>query len=433
MRVCVLSDGYPPWEHGGAQKIAAQLARGYRQRGHRVSVVTTVTDQNEVGRSTVDGVEVHRVYSPKPRALLPHLTVYNPYVVRPCRRLFDQIDPAVVHAHNCHWLSNGALRAAADGRPVVKTYHDAGTVAYGDFDDFVERTPVGESRVPREAYEVSHEQQASEQGRRYNSLRNQSNRTTLWDCVDAGVAVSRELRRALTANDVPCQRVIRNGVRAEYWSEGDGDEFRRRQGLGDARIVLFGGRTSEAKGGRHLARAVAQLGDDVADSVRLVVTGGEEFAEEMREEMGPRGDRLAATGWVEPEAYRDAVDAATVVASPSVFLDPFPTVNLEAFAASTPVVTTRFGGGRELVDHGENGFVVDPRDGGALTDALETLVGNLKTAAAFGNAGHRKVVEEFRVEQRVDAYLELLDAVRKRHSGLPEALGGDSSSPSTGQ
>ena len=61
MRIALFSDGYPPWARGGAQKIAAQLAAGYRERGHEVAVVTAVTEPSAAGRATAAGVEVRKL------------------------------------------------------------------------------------------------------------------------------------------------------------------------------------------------------------------------------------------------------------------------------------------------------------------------------------------------------------------------------------
>lgn len=411
MHIGVLSDGYPPWERGGAQKIAAQLAHAYHTRDHRVSVITTVTDRREVGRSLIDGVDISRIYSPKPRPLLPYLTVHNPFTVPACRRVLDELSPDVVHAHNTHWLSNRVLRAAADGRPVVKTYHDAGTVAHGDFDRFVGRVPIGRGPVPRRVYAVSAVRQAAKHGLRYNPIRNRSNRRVHERYVDVGVAVSRELRRALAVNGIPCHHVIRNGVNIGRWDATDGDTFCSQYGLNGGEIILFGGRTSYTKGGYHLAKAFARVTEAVENPVWLVVTGDAEYVPVMRRAAASAGAAIVATGWLDPVEYRNALDAAAVLACPSMFLDPFPTGILEAFATATPVVASRFGGADELVDHGENGFIVDPRDVRTLAETLRRLLRDPALSSTMGRDGRTKVTHEFTLERCVDAYLDLLTTV----------------------
>lgn len=413
MHICVFSDGYPPWERGGAQKVAAQLAEGYRRRGHEVSVITTVADRAETGRTLMTGIDVHRLFTPQWDALLPYLSIHNPFVVGPCARLLDRLDLDVVHAHNVHWLSKASLNRAADQVPVVKTFHDAGTVSYGELTGFVEGDrPSGAEPIPAETYRVSPWRQLREQKLRYFPLRNRLNRRYLDRHVDVGVAVSHELRRALEANGIPCHATIHNGIDTERATRMDGDEaaFRRAHGLGDARIVLFGGRTGYNKGGAHLAGAFARLAAEVED-VALVVTGDDDYAERMREIAAPYGDRIVTTGWLSRATLDAAFRAATVVATPSIHLDPFPTVNLEAFARATPVVTTRFGGATELVTHGENGFVVDPFEIGALADALRTLIENPAVAAAYGTAGWETVERNFTLEGTIDAYADLVESV----------------------
>lgn len=144
MQITVLSDGFPPWDRGGEQKIAARLAEGYAERGHEVG---GVTDRWEAGWATANGAAVRTLWTPKPRSILPYLT-FNPFVVRSVERALDAFGPDVAHAHNVHYLSNAAVRAATNHGPVVKTYHDAGTVSYGERATWTTRRRVGPSRPP---------------------------------------------------------------------------------------------------------------------------------------------------------------------------------------------------------------------------------------------------------------------------------------------
>ena len=424
MHICLLSDGYPPWERGGAQKIAAQLAAGYADRGHEVAVVTTVTDRANVGRDVVDGVTVHRLYTPRPHRLLPYLTLHNPFVAGACGSILDDVDPDVVHAHNVHWLSNASLRAAARHAPVVKTYHDAGTFAYGEFTALVEETPVS-GAIPQGAYQASARRQAREQGLRYFPPRNALNRRALNRHVDVGVAVSDALRRALEANSMPCHRTVHNGVGVtagqtttggavdieQAADAGDEAALRSAYGLGNEPFVLFGGRTGPTKGCEELGEAFGEVCRQVDDEVHLLVTGDTSSVGRLRAHAAPHGDRVVTTGWIPRAELQTAFEAARVVATPSIHLDPFPTVNLEAFAAGTPVVTTQFGGADELVDDGVDGIVVDPREIDALANGLRRLLADPELAGNYGAAGRQKVAERFTVERQVEEYLDVLASV----------------------
>ncbi|HEX2568898.1 MAG TPA: glycosyltransferase, partial [Polyangia bacterium] len=64
----------------------------------------------------------------------------------------------------------------------------------------------------------------------------------------------------------------------------------------------------------------------------------------------------------------------------------FPNAVMEGMAASLPVVVTAVGGCPELVAHGENGFVVPPREPPALAEAIERILFGMgrKAARAMG-------------------------------------------------
>ena len=90
-------------------------------------------------------------------------------------------------------------------------------------------------------------------------------------------------------------------------------------------------------------------------------------------------------------AYR----AASAVLVPSIYPDPFPTVNLEAMALGRPVVGTRFGGTPEVVEEGRTGFIVDPRDAEATARALTSLLADPEAADRMGRAGRERIAREF--------------------------------------
>lgn len=124
-------------------------------------------------------------------------------------------------------------------------------------------------------------------------------------------------------------------------------------------------------------------------------------------DYGPFKSRLlVGKMWFLVDANRWLVVA--VLATPSVCLDPFPTINLEAFACATPVVTTKFGGAKELVSNGENGYVVNPLDVNEFASAIQALVTNPGRAAEFGAAGRRRAESKFEISDMTDRNLAVL-------------------------
>jgi len=85
---------------------------------------------------------------------------------------------------------------------------------------------------------------------------------------------------------------------------------------------------------------------------------------------------------------------AGVFACPSLY-EPLGIVNLEAMACETAVVASRVGGIPEVVADGVTGLLVPPDDPASLADALNALVRDPGRAAAMGQAGRERALNEF--------------------------------------
>jgi glycosyltransferase involved in cell wall biosynthesis len=81
--------------------------------------------------------------------------------------------------------------------------------------------------------------------------------------------------------------------------------------------------------------------------------------------------------------YRDALALVYVP-----YDEDYGRVTLEAFLARRPVITARDSGGTlEFVEHGINGFVVEP-DAKAIADAVHALDADRGRAASLGSSGY---------------------------------------------
>ena len=81
---------------------------------------------------------------------------------------------------------------------------------------------------------------------------------------------------------------------------------------------------------------------------------------------------------------------------------------LEAMAMAKPVVTTDNVGCREVVEEGQNGYLVPVRDAHALAKAIGDLLRDEKKRQRFGHCSRIKVEAEFDERSVVDKVLKLL-------------------------
>ena len=115
-------------------------------------------------------------------------------------------------------------------------------------------------------------------------------------------------------------------------------------------------------------------------------------------------------GWCEDMI--EVLAKAHIVCLPS-YREGVPKALIEAAACGRPIVTTDTPGCREIVRHGENGFLVPVRDSKALAVAIQKLIENPALRIKMGKRGRDIAVTEFSDEKVIRAtlavYRELLD------------------------
>ena len=77
---------------------------------------------------------------------------------------------------------------------------------------------------------------------------------------------------------------------------------------------------------------------------------------------------------------------------------------MESMAAGLPSVVTSVGGVPELVEDGIHGFVVQPGDAQAMSEAMSRLVSDPAARRAMGEAAIQKANRKFGQKQMVEAY-----------------------------
>ena len=96
-----------------------------------------------------------------------------------------------------------------------------------------------------------------------------------------------------------------------------------------------------------------------------------------------------------------SIDIAVI---PSIEPEPFGLVAVEAMLAKKPVVATNHGGLKEIVNHNETGFLVNPNDEVALAEALKKLIDNSQLRSDFGIAGYETALSKFTMEKYVSGF-----------------------------
>lgn len=414
MHIVILSDTLPPDSPGGAGKIAWQLGQGLIAAGHRVTFVTSTRGPS--GLEDRQGIPVHAIHSNYAERWVAWFGLLNPQTIVPLTRLFRKLRPDVVNAHNIHQhLSYHSLVLARRVRAAtVFTAHDVMPFAYAKLTRFID--PNRPDQCDGWDYRLPFGYNIRQMRLRWNPARNLSIRHTMVYYMDARVAVSGALRDALQANRLPPFEVVHNGIDLDSVDipEVSVQVLRQRYKLEGRRVIVFGGRLSRHKGDRQLFAALRKVKERVSDVALLVLARPSDYTERMLRDNPDLSDQIVLGGWLEGGELMAAYRLADVVVSPSVSFDSFPTVNLEGMAAGAVPVTTCFGGGRELVQDGETGFVVNPYDIDSVADRLARLLTDEPLRHRMAAAGRARIEAEFTLERQVHNMLAVYERALAR-------------------
>lgn len=388
MKILILADDFLTEGGGGASAIAFDMAKGLAEKGEEVLVFTTTRKKEEEGKEKKNGFVIEKVFSNYKEKWRGYVCVYNFFVLRKLKKTLRDFRPEIVHAHNIHKnISYASLKAAKkSGAKVFITMHDVMSFTYGKLktEKYLKTAIEGKPN-----YRVTFLENLKKAKKRFNPLRNFLIRYYL-KYADKILAVSSALKEALRQNGISGAEVLYNGIEIiEFEKEIKNFELKERMRMLEGKkVVLFGGRLSEAKGIKQIKQAMKKVKEEIPEA-ELAAFGGE-----VKE--------IFSFGWVKREELGNIYKRADLIVTPSVCFDSFPTVNLEAMIFEKPVVATIFGGSKEAVKDGKTGYIVNPFNTDELALKIEIILRDEKIRDEMGKRGKERVEELFSLKDWIE-------------------------------
>ena len=176
--------------------------------------------------------------------------------------------------------------------------------------------------------------------------------------------------------------------------------------------MLFVGRITRQKGIVHLVNAIKYMDPGYQVVLCAGAPDTKEIAQEMQKAVETARKSRNGVVWIDEMVNKATVyelySHAAVFCCPSIY-EPFGIINLEAMACETAVVASAVGGIKEVVVHGETGYLVpleqmkespfEPvnpdqfsRD---LAMRINQLMADPEKQKLFGKAGRELVIKKF--------------------------------------
>ena len=335
MKILVLTHEYPPVGGGGGH-VAQDIAGGLARRGHEIVLLTSHfgdLPKNEI----LDGMRIVRVPALRWKSFRASFLSMAAYIARglwACFRLLNEWRPDVIHVH---FAVPGGVLAWAFSRltkiPYILTAH-LGDVPGG--------APEKTDKWFRWIFPLTHR---------------------IWRDARQVVAVSEFTRGlALEHYDVDI-KVIHNGVDL---SELAPEEIV----INEPPRIVFAGRFAEQKNPLQIVRSLADVKDLPWEAVLI---GDGHLGDQVKAEVHAHGmdEHFVFPGWVTPAEVQSWMKKSDILFMPSLS-EGLPVVGVQSVAAGLALLVSNIGGFVDLVDDGQNGFLVNEPDDYA--EHLRTLL-----------------------------------------------------------
>ncbi len=216
-------------------------------------------------------------------------------------------------------------------------------------------------------------------------------------------------------------QIIHNGIDTSWWksqllrlADEDYSEIKRSvfHANKDTLIICTIAELHERKGHKYLIEAIEKLIKNFPN-IKLVLIG-----------EGPERKNLE-TLIEKLELKRNIIligrqkEIPKLLKSSDIFCLPsrreaFGLVNAEAMITGLPVVASEAGGIPEIVKNEVTGYLVEKENSDALAEALKKLIISPEKRAQMGQAGKKRVLEEFDAKVMAQKYEDLYDKISKK-------------------
>jgi len=388
MKICVISNLYPPIFRGGAERVAERVVRGLVSASHDVFVISTkpwagwksfkpvATDEN--------GVKVYRFYPANIfyylndfkhnvlwRAKWHFLDMFNCHSARVVKNILKQEKPDLVLTHNLMGIGFKIPRAIRGlGIKHIHTLHDvqlavpSGLIISGREKSWEQRTWF------RKIYEVVCRR--------------------LFGSPDVVISPSKWLldfylekgffkksKKEVLPN--PVERIYPAGIPMDN----------------SILKLLYLGQIEEHKGILFLVEVLKNI--DI--EFKLHIAGDGSKMEELKKIVG-EDNRFVIHGKLSGEEVIKIFDLVDLTVVPSQCFENSPSVIYESLAAGVPVLAAKIGGVAELVHDGENGFTFAAGNAEDFARALKQAASSRDELQKMRQAAARSV-EDFGIEKYI--------------------------------
>lgn len=353
MKICVISNLFPPHMRGGAERVAYRIARGLVERGHEVSVISTRPRRTSVQESEEEGMKVYRfrpqnLYYTLEDRIMPFWKrliwhVYDLLGKANAKKVIsvvDSIKPDLVITHNLKGIGVQIPTLIQGRYPHLHLLHDvqlvipSGLLIKGEENNWLNNGPL----------QKMYEQAANKALGEPDLILSPSQ-----------FLLDYHLEHGFFPNSA--SKVLPNPA-PEFGG------FGREKPTGSVNIVYLGS-LEEHKGIKFMVESLRS-----GDLDFQLTLAGKGSLDTYAGEVAAADNRIKFFGAFTLEQAAELLSNADCFVVPSLCYENSPTVIYEGLSCGVPVVAAKIGGISELVDEGENGYLFEAGNSKSMLEQL---------------------------------------------------------------
>ncbi len=362
---------------GGGEVMFNQLAHELANRGHEIHVIKhrmLGSNERDINISNSERVIFYDIFPPvEHKGGLPATVIHNLlYVLNAVRRgvkIVRKRSVNLIHANSYSPILAGWLISKITKRPLLVTIHDVGSI-HGMI--FWERwmRQFGRLSTLKALIGYAFELLSIKLSKNIHTV----SETSKKDILQIGFKNKNIY-------------VIPNSLDLRLYPGNDNVEYENE--------IVFIGRLVFYKNLEVVLKALKCMS---SQDVKLTVIGDgpmKKHWQKLAEDLGIT-DKVEFKGYVPHEEKIKILRRASALVLPSLF-EGFGIVILEAWAYKKPVIVANTPPLNRIVEHGKNGFIIDPFKPEELSAYILLLINDKERAKIIGLNGYKKLMERYTI------------------------------------
>lgn len=353
-------------EEGGAEISLKTFAKEFTRQGH-TAVYAALSNYNDFKTYVFKKFKPFYTYE-----------LYEIYLSRFLINVIRKEKPDVIHANDRFSIIPAIRAAKHEGVPIITNFRDFCLIITTGGIPYNERTGFFTSYGLKEIWQTSPLRRLPWELYRYWYIKR---RYDLINKAEARVFHSSSVQEWALKQGITNTIRIANAIEPGLPRKLNRDSVRRQWGIPkDAPVVSYLSAFNVGKGVDTVIKLLKQRGSLKRDPYFFILGSGAE--KDSIVALAQKDNKIIYPGKIPHSDIYKAYLISDIVLMPSK-IEPFSRIVIESMSMGVPVISSNRGGGKDVIENGRSGLLVDPDDVRQWVEGINLLLTDKKLVQSF--------------------------------------------------